>query len=75
MYRRQRPFTPRPYRVWGYPVLPALFVLCATCVLISSYAGNLKGSLLGSGLILLGLPVMWIVRNFYTGPSGKLQGQ
>jgi hypothetical protein len=31
-------------------------------VLISSYLGNLKGSLLGTALILLGLPVLWIVR-------------
>jgi hypothetical protein len=34
-------------------------------VLIWSYAGNLKGSLLGSGLILLGLPVLWLVRRRY----------
>jgi basic amino acid/polyamine antiporter, APA family len=62
VYRRRRPDAARPYRVWGYPVLPALFVLCATAVLISSYMGNLKGSLLGTALILLGLPVMWIVK-------------
>jgi APA family basic amino acid/polyamine antiporter len=34
-------------------------------VLISSYASNLKGSLLGTGLILLGLPVMYFVRSRY----------
>jgi APA family basic amino acid/polyamine antiporter len=62
VYRRQRPDLPRPYRVWGYPILPALFVVCATAVLISSYLSNLRGSLLGTALILLGLPVMWIVR-------------
>jgi APA family basic amino acid/polyamine antiporter len=68
VYRRRRPGAPRPYRVWGYPVLPALFVLCATAVLISSYLSNLKGSLLGTGLILIGLPVLWFVRRLY-GPS------
>jgi APA family basic amino acid/polyamine antiporter len=45
-----------------------LFVLCATAVLISSYLSNLKGSLLGTGLILIGLPVLWFVRKLY-GPS------
>jgi APA family basic amino acid/polyamine antiporter len=65
VYRRRQPDLPRPYRVWGYPFLPALFVLCATAVLISSYTGNLKGSLLGTALILLGLPVLWIVRKTY----------
>jgi APA family basic amino acid/polyamine antiporter len=61
IYRKRRPNTPRPYRVWGYPVLPAVFVLCATAVLISSYLSNVKGSLLGTALILLGLPVFWLV--------------
>jgi APA family basic amino acid/polyamine antiporter len=65
VYRRRQPDTPRPYRVWGYPVLPAIFVVCAAAVLIWSYAGNLKGSLLGTFLILLGLPVLWFVRKRY----------
>jgi basic amino acid/polyamine antiporter, APA family len=54
-YRRKRPELPRPYKVWGYPWLPAVFVLCAALVLVSSYAGNLKGSLIGTALILSGL--------------------
>jgi APA family basic amino acid/polyamine antiporter len=67
-YRRRHPEFTRPYRVWGYPLLPAIFVLAAAAVLIWSYAGNLKGSLIGTGLVLLGLPVLWIVRKQY-GPS------
>jgi APA family basic amino acid/polyamine antiporter len=43
-------------------VLPAIFVLCAAVVLVSSYLSNLKGSLLGTAFILLGLPVLWLVR-------------
>ncbi|HET6205401.1 MAG TPA: APC family permease [Terracidiphilus sp.] len=65
VYRRRHPEYTRPYRVWGYPLLPAIFVVCAAAVLISSYAGNLKGSLLGTALILLGLPVLWFVRRRY----------
>jgi len=68
LYRRRRPDLPRPYRVWGYPLLPAIFVVCATAVLVSSYAGNLEGSLIGTVLILLGLPVLLVVRNRY-GPA------
>ena len=74
VYRRTRPHVSRPYRVWGYPVLPAIFILCATAVLISSYTSNLKGSLLGTALILLGLPVMWFVKKLYPGPSAPLEG-
>jgi hypothetical protein len=43
-------------------------------VLISSYLSNLKGSLLGTALILLGLPVFWIVKRLYPGPSAELKG-
>ncbi|HUB28786.1 MAG TPA: amino acid permease [Terracidiphilus sp.] len=64
-YRHKRPELARPYRVWGYPVLPAVFVVCAAAVLVWSYAGNLEGSLIGTALILLGLPVLWIVRKRY----------
>src|SRR5579863_4612769 len=64
-YRRKRPDLVRPYRVWGYPVLPGIFVLCAAAVLVWSYAGNLEGSLIGTALILLGLPVLYLVRRGY----------
>jgi APA family basic amino acid/polyamine antiporter len=77
VYRRRHPEFARPYRVWGYPLLPAIFVVCAAAVLVSSYASNLKGSLLGTGLILLGLPVLWWVRKMYaqTKPnSGEIAG-
>jgi APA family basic amino acid/polyamine antiporter len=65
LYRRNLSSLPRPYKVWGYPVIPAIFVVCAGVVLVASFAGNLKGSLLGTALILLGLPVLWFVRRKY----------
>jgi APA family basic amino acid/polyamine antiporter len=64
VYRRRNPELPRPYKVWGYPVLPAVFAVCAAGVLVASFAGNLKGSLMGTALILLGLPVLVVVRKF-----------
>ena len=62
VYRRKRPDLPRPYRVWGYPLLPAVFVACAAAVLVSSYVGNFKGSLIGTALILCGLPILMLLR-------------
>ncbi len=65
VYRRKHPEMARPYRVWGYPVLPAVFVVSAAVVLYSSFVGNLQGSLIGTGLILLGLPLYeWIRRRY-----------
>jgi APA family basic amino acid/polyamine antiporter len=77
VYRHKQPDAVRPYKVWGYPLLPGIFVICAAAVLISSYASNLKGSLMGTGLILLGLPVLWLVRKLYPreqGPRTRDQG-
>lgn len=68
IYRHRQPAARRPYRVWGYPLLPAIFVASAIIVLFWSYAGNLRGSLLGTGLILLGLPALWLVRRRYGSP-------
>ena len=70
VYRKRHPEYARPYRVWGYPVLPAIFVVSAAVVLVSSYASNWKGSLLGTGLILIGLPVLWFVRQRYGASHG-----
>jgi APA family basic amino acid/polyamine antiporter len=74
VYRHTRPGASRPYKVWGYPWLPAIFVACAAAVLVSSYAGNLKGSLMGTALILLGLPVLWFVRRLDPASFAKLEG-
>jgi APA family basic amino acid/polyamine antiporter len=48
--------------VWGYPVIPALFVAAAAVLLIYSYAENLTNSLIGTGIILLGVPLFLVFR-------------
>ena len=65
VYRRTRPDLARPYKVWGYPLLPLTFCVCGIPVLVYCFLGNLIGSLLGAALILLGLPVLWLVRRQY----------
>jgi basic amino acid/polyamine antiporter, APA family len=65
VYRKRHPEFARPYRVWGYPVLPAAFVASAAVVLVSSFAGNWRDSLVATGIIVLGLPVLWLVRRKY----------
>ena len=63
-YRRHAAGQVRPYRVWGYPWIPAAFVISAAVVLVASYIGNLRGSLMGTALILAGLPLFhWLKRN------------
>jgi APA family basic amino acid/polyamine antiporter len=61
VYRRRLSDQDRPFRAWGYPVLPALFILAAATVLGYSFVGNLRNSLIGSAVILAGLPVFALI--------------
>jgi APA family basic amino acid/polyamine antiporter len=54
--RIKRPELARPYRTLGYPVVPALFVAGAFVLLLSTAIDRPRESLMGIGLILLGLP-------------------
>jgi basic amino acid/polyamine antiporter, APA family len=54
--RRSRPAAERPYRAWGYPVVPALFVLAALFLVVNTLIERPRESLIGLGLLALGLP-------------------
>jgi APA family basic amino acid/polyamine antiporter len=45
------------FRMWGYPLLPALFITAAAVLLVYSYQSNLRNSLVGTLLILAGVPL------------------
>ncbi|MEO6910757.1 MAG: APC family permease, partial [Edaphobacter sp.] len=57
VFRRREPNAVRPYSVPGYPVVPALFILSAAVLLIFSFHDQARNSLLGTGIILLGIPL------------------
>jgi APA family basic amino acid/polyamine antiporter len=54
--RFKRPDMPRPYRTIGYPVVPIVFVLGIASLVISTLLKSPVESLIGLGLIALGLP-------------------
>jgi len=54
--RNKRPEMPRPYRVWGYPVTPLLFIAVSMALLFETLRESPRESGLGIGLIILGLP-------------------
>ncbi|HEX9893723.1 MAG TPA: amino acid permease [Gemmatimonadales bacterium] len=61
--RRIEPDTPRPVRAWGYPLMPALFVLLCSVLTVSQFAGRPVRSSVGLALILAGLPLYaWMRR-------------
>jgi APA family basic amino acid/polyamine antiporter len=57
IFRHRLPDTPRAYRTWGYPVVPAIFIAAAAFLLYSTFAEDLKHSLVGGAVILAGIPV------------------
>ncbi len=57
--RRRRPDQVRPYRAWGYPWLPALYLLANGAVAGALLGGRPLECAIGLGLVALGLPFYW----------------
>jgi APA family basic amino acid/polyamine antiporter len=62
VFRRRLPDAPRPYRTWGYPVVPALFILACLLLIGNTLFEKPVESLLGLGLLALGVPAFLIFR-------------
>ena len=59
VFRYRQPQADRPYRVWGYPVVPALFVAVSALLLYFTFTNNLPNSAYGTLAILAGIPVFY----------------
>ena len=59
VFRWREPDVPRPYRTWGYPVVPALFVLVTIYLIVFTIKNAPLQSLMGLTIIAAGLPVYW----------------
>jgi len=57
VFRRRDPAGSRPYSVWGYPVLPLLFIAAAAVLLVFSFANQPRNSIIGTVIILCGIPL------------------
>ncbi len=58
--RFKRPDMPRPYRTLGYPFVPVVFVLGISCLVVSTLLKSPRESLMGLGLVSLGLPFYFV---------------
>ena len=67
--RRTHAHLPRPYRVWGYPVVPALFVAGSGLLVVNTLMERPAESLLGLGFVAIGLPMYWHWRGRATRPE------
>jgi basic amino acid/polyamine antiporter, APA family len=76
--RKKRPDLDRPYQVWGYPMMPGLYLIIATSIclnllwnesVIALFGISVKPSWVGLGIVLLGIPVYFMQKKAMKGPS------
>lgn len=65
VFRKRYPDAVRPYKAFGYPVVPVLFLLVAAYLLINTMITAPTQSFIGIFLILLGLPVYYYLTSKY----------
>jgi APA family basic amino acid/polyamine antiporter len=70
---RRRPDMRRSYSVWGYPVLPAAFIVSSFVIVLNQIMSNTAESMFGLSFVLIGLPVyhLW-ARSRYVRRQGPL---
>jgi APA family basic amino acid/polyamine antiporter len=62
--RRKYPDRERPYRTWGYPVTPLIFIIVNAWIFINQCIQKPRGSAIGAAIIIAGLPayLFWTKR-------------
>jgi APA family basic amino acid/polyamine antiporter len=58
--RRTRPDAPRPYRAWGYPVVPVLYIVLALFIEWALLMHRPVRSLSGLGIVAVGIPIYFL---------------
>ena len=58
--RRRRPELTRPYRVWGYPLVPAVFLLASAFMVLNALLTDPRNTGITLLIILAGVPVYWL---------------
>lgn len=60
--RKKFPDLPRPYKTWGYPVIPAVFIIASAGILLNTLIEKPVESLAGLGFTFIGVPVYYLWR-------------
>jgi len=58
--RRKRPEIPRPYKAFGYPVLPLIYIVLALAFCVGLVYTSPTYSLWGLGITLIGIPLYFV---------------
>ena len=60
--RRRHPDAPRPFRAWGYPWAPAVFVLACSAMVVNEMIRNGATAFAGVAVIAAGIPVYFLFK-------------
>jgi APA family basic amino acid/polyamine antiporter len=60
---RRRPGYDPPYRAWGHPVVPAIFIVASLGIVLHQFVVDPSEAALGLGLVALGAPVYYYLRH------------
>lgn len=60
--RYKMPDAERPYKAWGYPIVPAIFIIFCLILIVVTFTTKPREALLGIGLMLTGIP-FWLYWN------------
>ncbi len=67
--RRTRPGLARPYRTWGYPTIPLLFLAASAAMLLNALVTQPLPTLVSFAIIAAGIPVFWGWRRLTASPT------
>ncbi len=67
---RRRPDYRPVYRIWGYPWVPALFIVASLAIVVNRFRSEPLDSVLGVGVVALGVPVYYLWSRVRARPGG-----
>jgi APA family basic amino acid/polyamine antiporter len=62
--RKKRPEIPRPYKAFGYPVIPALYIIVIVFIMIILLMYKPNYTFPGLGIVILGIPVYYLWKRY-----------
>jgi APA family basic amino acid/polyamine antiporter len=69
--RIKRPDIPRPYKAFGYPVIPVIYIMTTSFIMVILLIYKPNYTFPGLILVILGIPVYYIWKKFSLKPAGK----
>lgn len=67
VFRFRYPHADRPYKCWGYPAVPILYVVISILMIYSKFMSKGVEGVIGIGIFILGVPVYYLWTRYYKG--------